>query len=358
LATETILSKRLRRATSVCVLAFASLGGLTAACGGAAAGSSPAETARSYVNAYNRHDGKAICAAAAGELRNWFEHMPGFKPGLGCAKVAAAMIGYGEESDTPTFQRLKVLSVRPHVTGETARVEVKARYHYKAYPNPLNAIVTDEIYLAAPRGDWTVLKPGGVYFATRSAYSPPANALDPPIMNAEAHRAAPQLPARFVCAPKPALVGIDPPNDTPAPLDLRRITAAVNADASVCLTLSFAEPPYPGTEIALRIERPEPGSSSFRVYEGSVRIGSGGHFAFSMARARPRQASRLLRAGWRNGRLEILVRMEKGKRDPRHPLRVSVNTRPLQWWEPLVRHPLSGNSDEPESGDSFSLYPR
>jgi hypothetical protein len=338
------------------VLATALLLGIAVSCGGNPGGSAgAAKAARSYVEDYNRRDGKALCAAFAGELRDWLEHVPGFRPGLSCPQIAAGAIGYGEESDTPTFRRLQVLSVRPHLTGSSARVEVKTRYHYKAYPKPLTFVFTDEIYLVDRHG-WHVVKPGGVYFLTRSAYSPPENVLDPPIGDAEAHKAAPQPAASFECNAEPKQITDDPAGDAPAGLDLRGARASVNRDGTACLRFSFVTPPRPGTDLDVEIDQPMPppaGTRSFRVTEFSIRIGSGGRFYFTVAHQRRSDASRLFAAGWRNGRLEVLW-----KHPGRGPFRFMASTKTLQPWEPLIHDPMEGAGDEPFNGQGDRLGTR
>jgi len=250
-----------------------------------------------------------MCKVFTKELREWFERLE-FRADATCAQRAAGLIGYGEESDTPLFRRLEILSARPHVAGDQARVDVTARYHYKAYPKPLTPVFTDKIYLVERMGRWEVAKPGGVYFATRSAYSPPSSALDPPIADAEAHAAAPRLPASFWCSAKAAQAVDDEGGDTRGPLDVRAASAAVNGDGSVCVKISFAETPRPGTEISVRIDQALPGRSAF--------LG--------------------LKPG---GKL----------------LHLSGSTRTLQFWEPFISEPELGSGDEPAEGvgDTFGV---
>ena len=91
----------------------------------ASAADDPAAVARSYYGAYNEKDGKTMCRLVTTELNQWFAHMPGFRQNLGCAKIAAAFIGHGEESDTPLFRRLKIVSVSQTVDGDDAQVTIR-----------------------------------------------------------------------------------------------------------------------------------------------------------------------------------------------------------------------------------------
>jgi hypothetical protein len=306
--------------------------------------------ARSYVEAYNRRDGKALCAAFARELRDWFQHMPGSRPSLSCPQLAAGRIGYGEEMDTPTFRRLQVLSVRPHLNGRSARVEIKARYHYKAYPKPLTFVATDEIYLVDRHG-WHVVKPGGVYFLTQSAYGAPESMLDPPIGDAEAHRPAPQPAASFECNGTTKQVTNDVVGDAPVGLDLRAGRASVNRDATICLRFSFVDPPKPGTSLDMEIDQPTPVQAGTQITAFSVRIGSGGRFHFTAAHQE--DASRLFEAGWKDGRLEV-----RWKHPGRGPFLFKASTKTLQAWEPLIHDPMKGSGGEPFEGRGDGLGAR
>jgi hypothetical protein len=332
-------------------------GGIPTASLARTASASPASVARSYFAAYNRRDGKAMCAAFTAELRTWFEHLPVTRHAA-CPERAAGRIGYGEESDTPIFRRLDVRSARAFVAGDTARVEMRSRYHYKHYPKPRVVTLTDEIYLVQRDGRWQVAKPGGIWFATQSAYSVPESALDPPVSDDEAGKPAPQTPARFDCASRRLQTILDPPGDAAASLDVREVTAGVNPDGSICFRFSFAQPPHPGTGIALTIRQPLGDTTPpmrERVTEASVRLGTRGRFFFSVERASRSFASRHLSAGWEDGRLVILWRPSEGTPQGAQSLRFNGQTKTFQAWEPFIRAPLLGRGSDPWRGwqDSF-----
>jgi hypothetical protein len=333
------------------------LAGIEGACGETAAAGSPEEAAaaaRSYVNAYNRRDGAAMCRQFSPELRDWFVNLPGLRPGLGCPKIAAGRIGYGEESDTPIFQRLTILSAAPTVTGEQARVTVRARYRYKKYPKPFSQVVTDQIYLVSRDGGWRVVKPGGVWFFTQSAYNIPENTLDPPITDAEASQLAPQLPASFECADAQGKATEDPLGDAPVSLDVRRASSSVNKDGSVCLRIAFQSPPRPGTNLALRLEQTQRAKRRMFMTEASIRIGSGGRFYYTHVRHATEDASKRFQAGWVDGELRVLWLAQKGPAVGPYTLRWGGTTRTLQFWEPLIEHPMTGRGEPWEGrGDSF-----
>jgi hypothetical protein len=336
---------------------FICLPGIEAAGGGTSDSGTPADAvkvARTYVQAYNRRDGKTMCSQFSSELRDWFVHLPGLRGSPSCAKMAAGRIGYGEESDTPIFQRLTILSATPTVTGEQARVTIRARYRFKKYPKPFSHVVTDQIYLANRSGSWRVVKPGGVWFFTQSAYNIPENTLDPPISDAEAHQPAPQLPASFECEAAPGNVINDAVGDAPASLDVRRATATFNNDGSVCVRIAFQSPPYPGTTVDLGFEQRKSNDPRISLTEASIRVGSGGQLHLTYKRHEKQDASRWFQAGWVDGELRVLWFAQKGSVRSPFTLRYGGATRTFQFWEPLINDPMHGRGEPWEGrGDAF-----
>jgi hypothetical protein len=347
------------RRVVTCLVSAVALVAAGAACGEGARGRAGAsKVARDYVEAYNRKDGEAMCAAFAPELRGWFERLTADgERELTCPEIAPGWIGYGEESYTPVFRRLEVLAVDPQVNGGTARVRVRARYYYKAYPKPLSHAFTDAIHLRRRSGGWEILKPGGVWFLTRSAGSPPASMLDPPIEDAEAHRPAPQPAASFECNGRPIALVDDPAGDAPSSLDVRQATVSVDREGSVCFRFSFASPPRPGTHLELRLAQDIQGDSRgrFRPLGLALGIGSRGRLHFREGEHSRTDYSRSLSAGWRRGELLLLWRAQEAGLDLRESVRFEIGfTRTLQFWEPLVNDPLRGTGGDPEgSGDRF-----
>ena len=310
---------------------------------GRAAGGDAASVARAYYGAYNTKDGKAMCRLFTPELSHWFTHLPGLRPNLSCPRIAAGFIGYGEESDTPLFRRLNILSVAQKVDGDTAQVTVKARFHYKHFPKPVATVFTDRLYFVKRGSAWQLVKPGGVWFLTMSAYNTPETMLDPPLTDDEAHTAAPQPPAAFDCTGRSAASLNDPARDAPASLDVRRASATVEADGSVCVRIAFDSPPLPGTVVSLRTEEHVPNARTYHVTEGSLRVGHGGALSSSLKE---------FRAGWRDG--ELYVRFAVSARGT-YALQLGGSTKTLQLWEPLVHNPLRGGGSDPTEGrgDSF-----
>ena len=326
------------------------LGAIDVACGGTSEPGTPADAAkvaRTYVNAYNRRDGKTMCNQFAPELRDWFTHLPGLRGNPSCARNAAAFIGYGEESDTPIFQRLTILSATPSVSGEMARVRVRARYRFKHYPKPVARVLTDQIYLVNSDGAWRIAKPGAVWFYTSSAYQIPDNTLDPPITDAEAHQAAPQPAAAFECAATQSERISDPSGDAPASLDVQSATVGYNKDGSACFRILFKSPPRPGTTLELRLELQHTGTKFVSMISPSIRIGSAGQFHITHKTQR-------FQAGWAQGELRVLWFAQKGYLSSPHTLRWGGVTKTFQFWEPLIRDPLVGDGEPWEGrGDSF-----
>jgi hypothetical protein len=306
-----------------------------------------AKVARTYVNAYNRRDGKTMCDQFSSELRDWFVRLPGLRGNPSCARRVAAGIGYGEESDTPTFQRLTILSATPSVSGDEARVTVRARYRFKHFPKPVSRVLTDQIYLVNRDGRWRVVKPGGVWFFTQSAYNIPENTLDPPIADAEAHQAAPQPAAAFECAGTPGERISDPTGDAPASLDVQSAGVSFGNDRSACFRITFNSPPRPGTTLELKLELQHTTTKLFSRITPSIRIGSGGQFHIT-------NKTQHFKAGWDHGELRVLWLAQAGYLASPYTLRWGGVTRTFQFWEPLIRSPLVGAGDPWEGrGDTF-----
>jgi hypothetical protein len=320
---------------------------LVAAGGASGTGEDAAATAKAYVNAYNKRDGATMCRQFSPELRSWFTHLPGMGKGFGCAQIASQRIGYGEESDTPTFDRLTILSAKAQVAGDEARVTVRARYRYRHFPKAITRIVTDRIYLGARDGRWAVVKPGGVWFFTQSAYSIPDNTLDPPIRNSEAHQPAPQPAASFTCAQAGGDRYADPAGDAPSSLDIRSAAATFNADGSVCFRIAFQSPPRPGTGLELRLEQHHTRTNRYSAVAPSIRIGSGGELLVT-------HKTHTFQAGWEHGELLVLWLAQKGPVKGPFTLRWGGYTKTYQFWEPLIAKPMLGAGDPWEGrGDTF-----
>jgi hypothetical protein len=325
--------------TVVLLAAFVAASG---ACADAGTPAGAVGVARTYVNAYNRRDGKTMCNQFAPELRDWFAHLPGLRTSS-CARNAAAFIGYGEESDTPLFQRLRILSATSSVTGELAHVTVRARYHYKHFPKPFSRVLTDQLYLVNRDGEWRLAKPGGVWFFTSSAYNVPDNTFDPPITDAEAHQPAPQPAATFACAAATDRIS-ESVGDAPAPLDVQSASVGFDANRNACFRFTFKSPPRPGTTLELKLELQHTGTKYSSMITPSIRIGSGGQFHITAKSER-------FQAGWDHGELRVMWLPQVRYR---YTLRWGGVTRTFQFWEPLISSPLQGLGDPWDGrGDAF-----
>ena len=339
------------RSGALLLTLVAFLAAIDAAGGGTSDAGTPAEAAqvaRTYMNAYNRRDGRTMCNQFSPELRDWFVRLPGLRGNPGCARSAAAWIGYGEESDTPIFRRLTILSATPSVTGEQARVTVRARYRFKHFPKPFSRVLTDQIYLVNAGGKWRVVKPGGVWFYTQSAYNIPESALDPPIGDAEAHQAAPQPAAAFDCAAASHGELIpDPLGDAPSSLDVQSATVEFNPDRSACFKIMFRSAPRPGTTLELKLELHHTATKLVSMITPSIRIGSGGQFHIT-------QKGQRFEAGWDHGVLRVHWFAQPGYLSSPYTLRWGGVTRTFQFWEPLISSPLMGSGEPWEGrGDAF-----
>jgi hypothetical protein len=314
-------------------------------------GPAPSAVVRAYFNAYNSGDGQTMCDNFTPQLRSWFEREVAknfFGRDPSCAAAAVGMIRYVEDAGFAKFKHLEVLSTEEHVDGAVAEVDVRARYRYKASnDNPENPINEDKIYLVRHGGRWLITKPGAVYFETQSASSPPSSMTDPPIPGKGSSTAAPQPPARFECSTK--LVGdvTDKASGAPASLDIRRAWASVNSDGSECLGFAFASQPRPGTELYLEIMVEAKSGGQLGV-EPYIRIGAGGSI-YGLDELPPGS-----QAGWRDG--ELLLRWPAPKDAvPGQPFSLRAETKSLQIWEPMIKHPISMDSEDTFEAD-FGLY--
>jgi len=294
---------------------------------------------RAYIEHYNGRDGAAICRAFTRELRDWFEHPVWTNERFRCAELVASGIGRGEESYSPLFQRLEILSLRSRPEGaDAAQVEVTERYHYTEGGKPLTQVFEDRIHLLRRAGRWQVAKPGGVYWLSRSS-GLPESALDAPIRNSEAHSPAPQRAVAFHCRSQPLKVTRDARGDAPRPLDVRAASASVEADGSVCVRLTMAAPPPAGIEFKLRVHQADGGRrAAIAAIEIFVRIGRGGRLGLSVDDNFYRNPGAKLRAGWNHGVLKVLWQHAGARRD--RAVDVYGYTKTFQHLEPFVRDPL------------------
>jgi hypothetical protein len=137
-----------------------------------APGSTPAATARAYVDAINAHDGKTICGlmvdSAADEFRT---------PQITCPKFVSAYIGYGEESDTDTFARARLLDVdEGKSSGALRSVKMRVELQLNDQGNESRRIkktFDDVLWLVERDGGWRLAKASGVLYAAFAAYNVP-----------------------------------------------------------------------------------------------------------------------------------------------------------------------------------------
>jgi hypothetical protein len=144
-------------------------------CGGTSAigGASPKDTVRTYVDAVNAHDGETVCALLVESAAAQFS-IPGAAE---CPKVVSGYIGYGEESDTDTFQSARILDLDDGKTSGELR-SVKARIELQLNDQgdetrPLKKTLDDVAWLVERDGRWRLAKASGLLYAAFAAYSVP-----------------------------------------------------------------------------------------------------------------------------------------------------------------------------------------
>jgi hypothetical protein len=153
----------------------------------ATGGSSPDETVRAYVDAINARDGGAVCdlltEEGAYEFLDWLVEEEYADQGV-CADYISALIGYGEESDTDTFQRARILDLSEgERVGDVLGMELRVEVELNDDGNEQERITRefdDVVWLVERRGRWLLAKPSGLLMASFAAYTVPEDLLEAP----------------------------------------------------------------------------------------------------------------------------------------------------------------------------------
>jgi hypothetical protein len=142
--------------------------------------SSSAEVARAYVDAINAHDGATVCGlmldSAAYEFRI---------AGAGeCPLIVSTYIGYGEESDTDTFHRARILDLTDgERKGALRSLHLSLEVEVNEQGNEANrrkATFDDVLWLVERDGRWRLAKASGLLYASFAAYQVPDDLFEAP----------------------------------------------------------------------------------------------------------------------------------------------------------------------------------
>jgi hypothetical protein len=164
---------------------------LCAACSNGSA--SPRQVARDYVTAINKHDGDRLCGLFVKRLQRKYRYHGHF-----CGRLVGGLIGYGEESDTPTFVRGRLTSVgHPYERRNYGRsytgVPMRLAYVFddptSTDGKPKRVQFRDVLWLERVHGSWRVAKESLALYRAWAAYQIPDDVLGPPDPLAAKHAA-------------------------------------------------------------------------------------------------------------------------------------------------------------------------
>jgi hypothetical protein len=147
--------------------------------------SSPEDVARAYVDAINAHDGETVCGLMLESAAYQFR-----VPGWGeCPKFISAYIGYGEESDTNTFHRARILDLTSgERQGELRSLRMSVEVEQNEQGNELNrrtVTYDDVLWLVEREGRWRLAKASGLLYVAFAAYQVPDDLLEAPDLTAQ-----------------------------------------------------------------------------------------------------------------------------------------------------------------------------
>lgn len=152
--------------------------------------SSPREVAREYVTAIDEHDGDRICDLFVDRLQRKYRYK-----GHSCSRLVGGLIGYGEESDTPTFVRGRLTFVgKPYERRSYGRsyTGVPMRLSF-VFDDPTEGLerhrFRDVLWLERSHGSWRIAKESLALYSAWAAYQVPTDALQPPDPLAAKHAA-------------------------------------------------------------------------------------------------------------------------------------------------------------------------
>lgn len=185
------LTIRAARSLRSLLIAVAVVVASSAAC--SSGSSSPREVARDYVTAINEHDGDRICDLFVDRLRRKYRYR-----GHSCGRLVGGLIGYGEESDTPTFVRGRLTFVgKPSERRNYGRsyTGVPMRLSF-VFDDPTSTTgelerhrFRDVLWLERSHGSWRIAKESLALYSAWAAYQVPRDALQPPDPLAAKHAA-------------------------------------------------------------------------------------------------------------------------------------------------------------------------
>jgi hypothetical protein len=226
-----------------CALAVMACAAVPAA---AAPGDGARGAARAYLDAFNRHDGAAICAAWTPEMRRWLRtYLYPFSIGESCAQLARGGIGYYVDAGMGGWTHMEIRSAGAPVRRDGhARVPFVERHLHEHPGGSPDETLRDVIHLVRRDGRWLVAKPGAVFYAASGGYYGGDTILDPPGDPSVARRPSRLAPPRFLCG-RPGLTVRSPRGRRRKPwLDVRRVSLSRDR-RGMCVAITLAARPRP-----------------------------------------------------------------------------------------------------------------
>lgn len=155
---------------------------VAALCGCGSGSGSARGVAEDYVTAINKHDGDRICDLFVEKLQKKYRYR-----GHPCGRIVGGFIGYGEESDTPTFVRGRLRAVgRPFERRNYGRVytgvplSLTFRFDDPTEPPTPQVRFRDVLWLERVDGSWRIAKESLALYRAWAAYQIPEDVLAPP----------------------------------------------------------------------------------------------------------------------------------------------------------------------------------
>jgi hypothetical protein len=150
----------------------------------------PEQAIRTYLAAINAHDGKTLCELFTPSARATFRNQL-----VPCWQTVSGHIGYGEESSTPLFQRVELITIgsrytRTNYGAKFSAAPIDLDVHYTnvgSSQGAAGARLHDLVWFQQTKTGWRIAKASKTLYAAFSGNAP-QDVLAPPDPLAALHR--------------------------------------------------------------------------------------------------------------------------------------------------------------------------